>query len=65
MVMKGKATQLAFACSKLTIEILERGVKLTRKISERRHRPRSGIFVDNFKHISLLVVVFLLLTLNI
>ena len=60
MVMKGKVTQLAFACSKLTIEILERGVKFTIKISERRHRPRSG----NFKHISLLVVVFLLLTLN-
>ena len=38
--------------------------KLTIKISERRHWRRSGIFVVNFKHISHLFLVFLLLTLS-
>ena len=38
--------------------------KLTIKIPERRHWRRSGIFIVNFKHISHLVLVFLLLTLN-
>ena len=38
--------------------------KLTIKIPERRHWRRSGIFIVNFKHISHLVLVLLLLTLN-
>ena len=38
--------------------------KLTRKIPERRHRRRSVIFIVNFEHISHLVLVFQLLTLN-
>ena len=33
-------------------------------IPERRHWPRSGIFIVNFEHISPFVLVFLLLTLN-
>ena len=38
--------------------------KLTIKIPERRHWRRSGIFIVNFEHISHLVLMFLLLTLN-
>ena len=38
--------------------------KLTIKIPERRQWCRSGIFIVNFEHISHLVLVFLLLTLN-
>ena len=38
---------------------------LSIKIPERRHWRRSGIFVVNIEHISHLVLVFLLLTLNI
>ena len=38
--------------------------KLTIKIPERRHWHRSGIFIVNFEHISHLVLLFLLLTLN-
>ena len=38
--------------------------KLTIKIPERYHWRRSGIFIVNFEHISHLVLVFLLLTLN-
>ena len=37
--------------------------KLTRKTPEQRHFPRSGVFI-NFEHISLLVLTFLLFTLN-
>ena len=40
-------------CSKLTINTPERG-----------HWHRSGVFIVNFEHISHLVLVFLLLTLN-
>ena len=50
-------SQAAFACSKLTIETLEQGVKYVQRL-------RSGIFIVNFEHISHLVLVFLLLTLN-
>ena len=39
--------------------------KLAIKIPERRQWCRSGIFIVNFEHISHLVLVFLLLTLNI
>ena len=38
--------------------------KLIRKIPERRQWRRSGIFFINFEHISHLVLVFLLLTLD-
>ena len=41
-------------CSKLTIKTLER-----------RHWRRSSVFIANFEHVSRLVLVFLLLTLNI
>ena len=38
--------------------------KLTTKIPERRQQCRSSVFNVNFKHISHLVLVFLLLTLS-
>ena len=38
--------------------------KLTINTPERRHWRRSGVFIVNFEHISNLVLVFLLLTLN-
>ena len=38
--------------------------ELTIKTPERRQSHRSGIFIVNFEHISQLVLVFLLLTLN-
>ena len=38
--------------------------KLTARTLERRYWRRSGVFVVNFEHISHLVLVFLLLTLN-
>ena len=38
--------------------------KLAIKTPERRHWRRSGVFIVNFEHISQLVLVFLLLTLN-
>ena len=50
-------TQLAFTCSMLPIETLEQGVKYVQW-------RRSDVFIVNFEHISRLVLVFLLLTLN-
>ena len=38
--------------------------KLTIKTPERRHWRRPGVFIVNFEHLSHLVLVFLLLTLN-
>ena len=38
--------------------------KLTIKMPERRHWRHYGVFIVNFEHISHLVLVFLLLTLN-
>ena len=38
--------------------------KLTIKTPERRHWPRSGVFIVNFEHISHLPLIFLLLTLS-
>ena len=38
--------------------------KLTIKTEERRQWRRSGVFIINFKYISHLVLVFLMLTLN-
>ena len=46
--------QSAFTCSKLTI-----------KAPEQRQWRGSGVFIVNFEHISHLVLVFLLLTLNV
>ena len=37
---------------------------LTLKTPERRHWRHSGVFIVNFEHISHIVLVFLLLTLN-
>ena len=48
-------SQAVFTCSKLTIESLEQGVNYCRY---------SGVFIVNFEHISQLVLVFILLTLN-
>ena len=39
-------------------------LKLTLKTPERRHSRCSGVFIVNFDYISLLFLVFLLLTLN-
>ena len=50
-------SQLAFTCSKLTIETLEQGVKKVQICC-------SGAFIVSFEHISHLFQVFLLLTLN-
>ena len=38
--------------------------KLKIKTPERRHWRRSGVFIVNFEHISHLILMFLLLTLN-
>ena len=42
----------------------EIGSKLTIKTPERRQWSRSGVYIVNFDHISHLVLVLLLLTLN-
>ena len=61
-------TQPAFTCSKLTVVALEHMCeicsKLTIKTQERCQWRRSDVFMINFEHISHLVLVFLLLTLN-
>ena len=61
-------SQMAITCSKLTMEKTGRRCevrsKLTMKILERRHWPRSTFFIISFEHISHLVLVFLLLTLS-
>ena len=63
-----KISQPAFTCSKLTKETLEKSCeicsKLTIKTPQRRQLHRFGVFIVNFEHISHLVLVFLLLTLN-
>ena len=57
---------MASTCSGLTIETLEQGVKYVQSLKTQggRHRRLSGVFIVNFEHISYLVLVFLLLTLN-
>ena len=61
-------TQPVFTYSKLTIETLEQDVKyahsLTIETPERHQWRHSGVFIVNFEHISHLLLVFLLLTLN-
>ena len=54
---KSYTTFPAFTCSKLTIEILEQGVKYV-QVNNKDTRT------FNFEHISYLILVFLLLTLN-
>ena len=61
--------QSTLTCSKLTIETprCEICSKLTIKTPERHASSqwrRSGVFIVNFEHISHVVLVFLLLTLN-
>ena len=64
-VLKISPTQPAFTYSKLAIETWgEICSKLIIKTSKLRHWRRSGVFINNFEHISLLFLVFLLLTLN-
>ena len=58
-----KLTQLTFPCSLSTIETLENCVKYV-KTPERRQLLCSDDSIVNFEHISLLFLVFLLLTLN-
>ena len=59
-------SQVAFTCSKLTIETLEQRCEICSKLSIKttERRRRSGVFNVNFEHISHLVPVFLWLTLN-
>ena len=57
-------TKAAITCSN-TKASCEKCSKLTIKISERCHWRLSAFFIINFKHISHLVLVFLLLTLNV
>ena len=54
-------TQSAFKFSKLTTETLQQEVKYDQT---RRQWCLSGAFIVNFEHISHLLPVFLLLTLN-
>ena len=60
--------QSAITCSKLTIETQEQGVKLfevNNKDTRTTHfHGKFFFFIVNFKHISHLVLVFLVLTLN-
>ena len=64
-INNGLRTQPVFTCSKLTIEILKQLCsKLTIKAGGRHQWHRSDVFIVNFEHISHLVLVFLLLTLN-
>ena len=56
-------SQPAFTCSKLATEALEQGVKYVQRHMRRQWRS-SGAFIVNFEHVSHLVLVFPLLTLN-
>ena len=59
------SSQPVFACSELTKGTLKQGLKLTNTSElERRYWRRSIVFIVNFEHISRIVLVFLLLTLN-
>ena len=60
-------SQPAFICSKLTIETLEEGVKYVKVIDKDTRTTTMASFwylYVNFEHISHIVLVFLLLTLN-
>ena len=51
-------------CSKLTIKTPERRQSRRSGVFSVNFGRRSGVFIVNFEHISHLVIVFLLLTLN-
>ena len=58
---------MEFSCSNLTIKTLEQGVKYVQSQQEIHPKDswrRSSAFIVNLEHISHLVLVFLLLTLN-
>ena len=58
-------TQPAYICWNLTIEALEQGVKYGHQGVKYGHQSGAiGVFIVNFKYISHLVLVFLLITLN-
>ena len=56
--------QRTFTCSKLTMKTLEQGVKMFKVNNKDSRTTRSGVFIVNCEHISHLVLVSLLLTLN-
>ena len=59
--------QPAITCSRLTIETLGQCVKYVQSLQKRNQndaRHCSDVFIVNFKYISHLVLVFLLLTLS-
>ena len=53
--------QPTFTCSKLTIEALEQRCEICSKLTI---KVKTGVLIANFEHISHLVLVFLLITLN-
>ena len=60
-------TQPALSCSKFTIEMLDQGVKYVQSQQYRHHKDAScsfGVCSVNIEHVSHVVLVFLLLTLN-
>ena len=57
-------TQQTFTCSKSANRNTMFKVNNNLKTPERRHRGHSGIFIVHFEYISLLFLVFLMLTLN-
>ena len=64
MVFKVKSAALFKVNNRNTRARCETCLKLTIKTPKRRQWGPSGVFIVNFEHISLLVLVFLLLTLN-
>ena len=63
-VVRQVAIYLLKVNNKNTTEMCEICSMLTIKTPERRQWHRSGVFIVNLEHFSLLVLVFLLLTLN-
>ena len=58
-------SQPAYICWNLTIETLEQGVKYGHQGVKYEHQSGAiGVFIVNFKYISHLILVFLLITLN-
>ena len=61
VILKAHRSQQTFTCTKLIIETLENLEKSAQKLII---KWRSGVFIVHFKHISHLLLVFLLLTFN-
>ena len=57
-------SQLAFNCSKLTIETLDKVRSMFKVNNKDTKTTPFGVFIVNFEHVSHLALVFLLLTLN-